>query len=71
MSVVCCGWVRVAIVKPSDEPLRKGETQRNVLPTCTLVAKCTHLLRVRAGPVFRLVEHLCTASMYNTTQHDA
>ena len=24
----CWGWVRVAIDEPSDEPLRKGETQR-------------------------------------------
>jgi len=71
MGVVCCGWVRVAIVKPSDEPLRKGETQRNVFPTCTLVVKCTCFLRVRAGPVFRLVEDLCTTSMYDIIQHNA
>ena len=45
------GWVRVAVDEPSDEPLRKGETQRiepSTLNLCTSVGcragtKCNFL----------------------------
>jgi len=42
IGVVYWRWVRVAIAKPSDEPLRKGETQGNIFPAFYILVT-THL----------------------------
>ena len=61
MGYVSCGWVRVA-VKPSDEPPRKGETQRIYFPPLyfrgSILASHVHIRCTS-----RLVEYLCTTKV--------
>ena len=41
------GWVRVAVDKPSDEPPRKGETQRTKLYTLSVLPWISVLIQIR------------------------
>ena len=66
MGVVCWRWVRVAIMKPSDEPLRKGETQGKRLFSRFLYS-CRYVVPVP----YTFARYACFDWQNNIIQRDA
>ena len=78
VALVCSGgwgWVRVAVYEPSDEPLRKGETQRTKPSVLNFYPSADPHIVVKSGyrHLWNLVKYtrsICSPSDLGTSDYN-